>query len=111
MDHEHHKHSTGKAPEGNGDGKHRCEYRHGASGHAHEHHGHHAHGPDVKPPFAAKYFCPMCEGVVSDKPGDCPKCGMALERNPAYKPEQKTIYTCPMHPEIQRDHPGDCPKC
>ncbi len=26
-----------------------------------------------------EYFCPMCEGVVSDHPGICPKCGMALE--------------------------------
>ncbi len=34
----------------------------------------------------AKYFCPMCPGVESDKPGDCPKCGMALERNPSWKP-------------------------
>lgn len=42
-------------------------------------------------------------------PGDCPKCGMALERNPAWK--AKTTYTCPMHPEIEQDHPGDCPKC
>ena len=25
-----------------------------------------------------KYFCPMCEGVESDTPGSCPKCGMAL---------------------------------
>ena len=25
----------------------------------------------------------MCPGVESEKPGDCPKCGMALERNPA----------------------------
>ena len=59
-----------------------------------------------------KYFCPMCPGVVSDEPGDCPKCGMALERNPAWKPAQsKTLYTCPMHPEVQQDHPGDCPKC
>ncbi len=53
----------------------------------------------------------MCPGVESDKPGDCPKCGMALERNPAWKPAAKTIYTCPMHPEIEQDHPGDCPKC
>lgn len=37
---------------------------------------------DVKPSSGAKYFCPMCPGVESDKPGDCPKCGMALERNP-----------------------------
>jgi Cu+-exporting ATPase len=26
----------------------------------------------------------MCPGVESDKPGACPICGMALERNPAY---------------------------
>jgi len=51
----------------------------------------------------------MCPGVESEKPGDCPKCGMALERNPAWKPQ--AIYTCPMHPEIEQDHPGECPKC
>src|SRR5688500_768426 len=33
---------------------------------------------------SAQYFCPMCPGVESNKPGDCPKCGMALERNPAW---------------------------
>ncbi len=53
----------------------------------------------------------MCPGVESDKPGDCPKCGMALERNPSWKAATTTIYTCPMHPEIEQDHPGDCPKC
>jgi Cu+-exporting ATPase len=53
----------------------------------------------------------MCDGVESDKPGDCPKCGMALERNPAWRPAAKTLYTCPMHPEVEQDHPGDCPKC
>ncbi len=74
------------------------------------HGGAHEHG-DVKPSAAAKYFCPMCPGVESDKPGDCPKCGMALERNPAWSGAGKTIYTCPMHPEVQQDHPGDCPKC
>jgi len=26
----------------------------------------------------AKYVCPMCKGVESDKPGKCPKCGMDL---------------------------------
>ena len=54
----------------------------------------------------------MCEGVESDKPGDCPKCGMRLERNPAYKaPSATRLWTCPMHPEVQQDHPGACPKC
>ena len=55
----------------------------------------------------------MCPGVESDTPGDCPKCGMALERNPAWvaPASGKVIYTCPMHPEVQQDHPGDCPKC
>ncbi len=68
--------------------------------------------PDaVAPSAAAKYFCPMCAGVQSAIPGDCPKCGMALERNPAWKSEKQRIYTCPMHPEVQQDHPGDCPIC
>ena len=71
-------------------------------------HGHHAHEA-VTPAAGAKYFCPMCPGVESDKPGTCPKCGMALERNPTWKPT--TLYTCPMHPEVQQDHPGTCPKC
>ena len=73
-------------------------------------HDHHHHG-DVNPPAAAKYFCPMCPGVESDKPGDCPKCGMALERNPSWKAAKATVYTCPMHPEIRQDKPGDCPIC
>jgi Cu+-exporting ATPase len=62
-------------------------------------------------PAKAAYFCPMCEGVESDKPGDCPMCGMALERNVASAGTPKTVYTCPMHPQIERDHPGDCPIC
>ena len=59
----------------------------------------------------AKYFCPMCDGVESDRPGSCPKCGMALERNPTFREPAKTIYTCPMHPQIEQDHPGNCPIC
>ena len=58
----------------------------------------------------AAYFCPMCEGVVSDKPDACPKCGMALEAAQA-PPRRTTVYTCPMHPEIRQDRPGDCPIC
>lgn len=62
---------------------------------------------------AAKYFCPMCPGVESELPGDCPKCGMALERNPAWiaPPSEKTVFTCPMHPQVRQNNPGDCPIC
>lgn len=35
--------------------------------------------PPSDKPHAAAYFCPMCEGVESDVPATCPKCGMALE--------------------------------
>ena len=73
--------------------------------------GHSEHSQTVSPPAAAKYFCPMCPGVESDRPGDCPKCGMALELNPLWVPESRTIYTCPMHPEVEQAGPGDCPKC
>ena len=51
----------------------------------------------------------MCPGVESDQPGACPKCGMALERNPAFV--RAAVYTCPMHPEVRQDQPGDCPVC
>jgi len=57
-----------------------------------------------------KYYCPMCEGVESNEPGECPKCGMALERTGALRAKRKA-YTCPMHPEVEQDEPGDCPKC
>jgi Cu+-exporting ATPase len=81
--------------------------------HSHQHGDHHHHGASIQPTKDAKYYCPMCEGVVSDQPGDCPKCGMALERNPAWiaPAAGKLIYTCPMHPQIEQDHPGDCPIC
>ncbi len=56
------------------------------------------------------FYCPMCPGVVSDSPGDCPKCGMALESVSASVPLE-VIYTCPMHPEVRMDHGGACPIC
>lgn len=38
--------------------------------------------PTTKP--ADKYVCPMgCAGSESDKPGNCPKCGMKLKKAPA----------------------------
>ncbi len=59
---------------------------------------------------AAIYTCPMDPDVRLSKPGSCPKCGMALERDIAAAP--MTIeYTCPMHPQIVRSEPGGCPLC
>ncbi len=45
-----------------------------------------------KPPTAA-YFCPMCEGVESDTPGTCPKCGMALESSGLTSEEDRSELT------------------
>jgi Cu+-exporting ATPase len=50
----------------------------------HMHAGEHAHTHDVVPSGAKAWYCPMCEGVEADEPGDCPRCGMALERTPGF---------------------------
>ena len=57
-----------------------------------------------------EYTCPMHPEVRQIGPGNCPKCGMALEPVSA-APATKVEYTCPMHPEIVRDAPGNCPIC
>jgi Cu+-exporting ATPase len=58
-----------------------------------------------------KYTCPMHPEVVSDSPGACPKCGMALEPLVPTIAIARTEWTCPMHPEVVSDSPGACPKC
>ncbi|MES1195885.1 MAG: heavy metal translocating P-type ATPase [Steroidobacter sp.] len=73
-------------------------------------------GTSSPPPVAsqsssAKWTCPMHPEVISDKPGNCPKCGMALERIIDAAATKKAEWTCPMHPEIVRDKPGNCPIC
>jgi len=71
---------------------------------------------------AQKYHCPMHPTYVSDKPGDCPICGMRLvpvenegaQEAPAHHPshpetqEQRRIlyYTDPANPGYRSDKPG-----
>ena len=57
------------------------------------------------------YTCPMHPEVRQAGPGNCPKCGMALEPVTTSAAAEKIEYTCPMHPEVVQDHPGHCPKC
>lgn len=80
-----------------------------AEQHIHNHDSHHQVKKDDND--AGFYTCPMHPDVQQSVPGNCPKCGMALEFSGVSKPNIKTEYTCPMHPEIVQDHPGSCPKC
>ncbi len=60
---------------------------------------------------SAIYTCPMHPEIEQVGPGNCPKCGMALEPKGVPVTATKVEYTCPMHPEIVRDEPGNCPIC
>src|ERR1700722_12019819 len=62
------------------------------------------------PEHGSHFVCPMCPEVRETKPGACPSCGMALERDVPLA-AVRTDYTCPMHPEIVRPGPGSCPIC
>ena len=56
-----------------------------------------------------EYTCPMHPEVVSDKSGQCLKCGMDLVKKEVQT--VKVTYTCPMHKDVVSDKPGKCPKC
>jgi len=66
------------------------------------------------------YTCPMHPEVTSDKPGECPVCGMDLIPAEEVAEAEETAetaataavsYTCPMHAEVTSDKPGECPTC
>jgi Cu+-exporting ATPase len=63
----------------------------------------------AKTALQGEYTCPMHPEIKQTGPGNCPKCGMALEKLLA--PAKHIEYTCPMHPQIVRDAPGSCPIC
>lgn len=64
------------------------------------------------PESKVMYTCPMPEdSVFSDKPGQCPKCGMELIEVAHDHSGFSAEYTCPMHPEIVKESPGQCPIC
>ena len=68
------------------------------------------------PPDSPEYVCPM--GCHSAKePGNCPVCGMKLEKQEIPKTTEKepitktqTVYVCPMECHTSKTD-GDCPKC
>ena len=55
--------------------------------HKREHH----EQPRLRADSTSNYVCPMCEGVESDMPGICPKCGMALEPTKPEAPKDPKI--------------------
>ena len=57
------------------------------------------------------YVCPMDPEVRADKPGPCPRCGMALEPEVTPLPIPAVNYICPMHLEVVTTLPGTCPSC
>jgi multidrug efflux pump subunit AcrA (membrane-fusion protein) len=60
---------------------------------------------------AALYHCPMHPSYVSDKPGNCPICGMKLvsrAASPRPSPGERRIlyYRSPMDPSVRSDKPA-----
>ena len=55
------------------------------------------------------YVCPMHGQVAQFWPGNCPRCGNALERTSL---SSETLEcTCPIHGDVVEKEPGRCPRC
>ena len=63
-------------------------------------------GSQASSEVVTKYVCAM-DGATSDKPCNCPKCGMAMTKQEV----QKTTYACPMHADEMSMKEGVCSKC
>jgi len=62
----------------------------------------------------AKYYtCSMHPGEMSDKAGNCPKCGMKMHLSGKEQMKAGTMktYNCPVHLDVTSHTPGSCPKC
>ena len=59
------------------------------------------------------YTCVMHDSIAMKKPGNCPVCGMKLERSKKeqMKTEVTKNYSCPMHADVTSASPGKCTKC
>lgn len=55
------------------------------------------------------HVCPMHPEVAQASPGNCPRCGTALEAETL--PAETLECTCPMHPDVASHEPGRCPHC
>ncbi|MBA3705048.1 MAG: hypothetical protein H0W84_03875 [Bacteroidetes bacterium] len=58
------------------------------------------------PIFVFYYTCPIHTKVRLDKAGNCPQCGMTLD-----KKKEINYYSCPNHTEVKQDKKGKCEKC
>ena len=59
------------------------------------------------------YTCQTHDTVAKKNPGNCPICGMKLERSKKeqMKAEITKNYSCPMHINVTSDKPGKCTQC
>lgn len=57
------------------------------------------------------YKCPMHSEVISNNPGNCPKCTAKLVVDRTGSKQGKTVYTCSMHPDVSSATDGKCPVC